>query len=599
MSYVDAIYNKESSMIHVVERNSQGQRQYVDYPAKYEFYYEDRKGKYTSLHGTKLSKFVATSRQEFEKEKRIMSDKNLHESDTNLVFKCLSEHYLNCNAPTLHTCFFDIEADYHPIKGYAPTSDPFNKITAIGVYLDWLDTAAVLAMIPPTLTMQQTIDMVSSMDDVYLFDNEAEMLETFFAMIEDADILTGWNSECYDIPYMVNRTVKVLGKAATKKFCLLNEFPKERTYERYGKTEVTYDLVGRVHLDYLQLYKKYNYESRHSYKLDFIGEMEVGEKKHEYNGTLDQLYKNDFLQFVTYNKQDVMLLFKIHNKLKFLDLANNLAHENTVLLPTVMGSVAMIDQAIYNEAHLHGLIVPNKKTHEDGESWPIAGAFVANPRIGMHKWVGAVDINSLYPSAIRSLNMAPETLYGQIRFTLTDELLSERATKAKMSKKELAQLENSVNLDNLFDSEQVSYESNDVDDYDEDADDYDEDADGENDNDNGTILWAGLFGTLEYEAVMQQREDIMLIIDYSDGRVEQRTPKQIYQMIFESGRKLHLSANGTIFTYAKTGIIPGLLTKWYSERKIGQATSKMVLSLESGIELEPEFAEQVRKLLEN
>ena len=162
------------------------------------------------------------------------------------------------------------------------------------------------------------------------------------------------------------------------------------------------------------------YESRHSYSLDAIGEMEVGERKTQYEGTLDQLYNKDFKTFIQYNRQDTMLMVKIHNKLKFLDLANALAHENTVLLPTVMGSVAMIEMAIMNEAHERGLVVPDKKRKEgESDEQQAAGAYVATPKRGIHEWVGAVDINSLYPSAIRALNMAPETIVGQVRQTLT------------------------------------------------------------------------------------------------------------------------------------------------------------------------------------
>ena len=157
------------------------------------------------------------------------------------------------------------------------------------------------------------------------------MFDTFFQLIEDADVLTGWNSEGYDIPYMVNRVTRVMSKDDTRKFCLLGQLPKPRTYERFGKEETTYDLVGRIHMDYLQLYKKYNYESRHSYKLDFIGEMEVGENKTQYEGSLDQLYNKDWQKFLEYNRQDTMLLVKIHNKLKFLDLANALDRKSTRL----------------------------------------------------------------------------------------------------------------------------------------------------------------------------------------------------------------------------------------------------------------------------
>ena len=115
-----------------------------------------------------------------------------------------------------------------------------------------------------------------------LFRTEKELFDAFFSLIEDADVLSGWNSEGYDIPYMVNRVTRVMSKDDTRRFCLLGQYPKKRKYERFGKEEETFDLVGRIHLDYLQLYKKYNYESRHSYKLDAIGEMEVGEKKTEY-----------------------------------------------------------------------------------------------------------------------------------------------------------------------------------------------------------------------------------------------------------------------------------------------------------------------------
>jgi DNA polymerase elongation subunit (family B) len=229
------------------------------------------------------------------------------------------------------------------------------------MYLDWLDQLFTLCIAPKHMSEETAQEITGEFDNTILFKNEKEMFDMFFQLIDNADVLTGWNSEGYDIPYMVNRVTRVMSKDDTRKFCLLGQMPKPRKYERFGKEEQTYDLVGRIHMDYLQLYKKYNYESRHSYKLDSIGEMEVGENKTQYEGTLDQLYNKDFKKFLEYNRQDTMLLVKIHNKLKFLDLANALAHENTVLLPTVMGSVAMIEMAIMNEAHERGLVVPYKK----------------------------------------------------------------------------------------------------------------------------------------------------------------------------------------------------------------------------------------------
>ena len=328
-----------------------------------------------------------------------------------------------------------------------------------------------------------------------------------------------------------------MSKDDTRKFCLMGQLPKPRTYERFGKEEQTYDLVGRIHMDYLQLYKKYNYESRHSYKLDAIGEMEVGENKTQYEGTLDQLYNKDFKKFIEYNRQDTMLVYKIHDKLKFLELANQLAHENTVLLPTVMGSVAMIEMAIFNEAHERGLVVPDKKRRDENaeETTQAAGAFVATPKRGMHEYVGAVDLNSLYPSVIRALNMAGETIIGQVRQTITDKYMDDKGKHLASLKKRFKEGDDDVT---------------------------------------GAILWEGLFSVLEYTSIMNQERGTMLTIDYEDGRSEEYSAAEIWKMIFDSNRPWMLSANGTIFTYEKEGVVPGLLSRWYSERKEMQAKAK-------------------------
>ena len=151
-----------------------------------------------------------------------------------------------------------------------------------------------LAVPPKTLNWDQAQNIAKDVPEVMLFQTEKEMLEVFLSLIEDADILSGWNSEGYDIPYTINRIVKVLSRNDTRRLCLWDQLPKERTYEAFGSERQTYDLIGRVHLDYMQLYRKYNYEERHSYRLDYIGEMEIGERKVAYEGSLDRLYNHDF-----------------------------------------------------------------------------------------------------------------------------------------------------------------------------------------------------------------------------------------------------------------------------------------------------------------
>jgi DNA polymerase elongation subunit (family B) len=535
LSYVDALYLRDQDQIKVVER-IKGRREYKEYPARYMFYYPDPKGKYESVYGEKLGRVNAKNLKDFHKELKIHSGKRLYESDINPVFRCLEENYLNIEEPKLHVAFYDIETDFDPERGFADPSDPFMPITAITVYLQWLDRLVTLALPPKTLKLAEAEKLCEEFTDCYLFENEADMLETFLDLLDDADIISGWNSEGYDIPYTVNRVALVLSKEDTRRFCLWNQFPKKREFEKFGRQMVTYDFVGRVHLDSLELYRKYTYEERHTYRLDAIGEMEIGERKTVYEGSLDQLYNNDFRKFIEYNRQDVALLGKLDAKLKFIDLSNKLAHENTVLLQTTMGAVAVTEQAIINEAHRRGLIVGNRPKRDENESTQAAGAYVAYPKKGLHDWIGSMDINSLYPSVIRALNMAPETIIGQLRPTLTDEYIERQMNAHKKS---------------------------------------------------FAGAWEGIFAALEYDAVMNQDKGTDITIDWADGNTDVLSGAEIYKMIFDSNQPWMLSANGTIFTHEFEGVIPGLLKRWYAERK--ELQGKLKEAKDAGNAIEEEF----------
>ena len=536
MSYVDALFDRENDIIKVVERNDKGERVFKEHPVRYTFYYPDARGKFQSIFGEPLTRVVCKNSKDFRKELAIASGKELYESDINPIFVHLSENYLNQDAPKLNICFFDIEVDFDPERGYSTPEDAFMPITAITVHLKWLDKLITLALPPKSVGMTKAKELIKDVPDTHLFDNEADMLETFLDLIQDADIITGWNSEGYDVPYTVNRVTKVLSKDDTRRFCLWDQLPKKREYEKYGKTATTYDFYGRVHLDSLELYRKFTYEERHTYRLDAIGEMEVGETKTVYEGTLDQLYNNDFKKFIEYNRQDVALLNKMDDKLKFIDLANKIAHENTVLLQTTMGAVAVTEQAIINEAHRRGFQVPNRPKRDDDENTAAAGAYVAYPKEGLQDWIGSLDINSLYPSAIRALNMGPETIIGQLRPEYTEAFIHEQMN---LKKKSFA------------------------------------------------ASWEGKFGTDEYEAVMAQRRDTEITIDWEDGESTVHSAAEVYKLIFDSNQPWMLSANGTIFTWEKEGIIPGLLKRWYAERKEMQA--KLKECIKAGNKVEEEY----------
>ena len=534
MSYVDAFYDRDQDIINVVERDDKGKRHFREYPARHLFYYKDPKGKFQSIKGEPLTRVTCKNVKELRKELAIQSNKELYESDINPIYRCLEDNYLNVDAPKLNVAFWDIEVDFDPERGYAAPEDAFMPITAITVHLQWMDTLVTLALPPKTLSMEEATKQVESFPNTMLFEQEADMLEAFLDLIEDADVLSGWNSEGFDMPYTVNRIIKVLSKEDTRRLCLWDQYPKKREYEKYGKLSQTYDLMGRVHIDSLELYRKYTYEERHTYRLDAIGEMEIGENKTVYEGTLDQLYNNDFKTFIEYNRQDVALLDKLDQKLKFIDLANTIAHENTVLIQTTMGAVAVTEQAIINEAHRRGMIVPNRIRREPG-SEPAAGAYVAYPKKGIHEWIGSLDINSLYPSAIRALNMGPETIVGQLRQTGTKNLIETEMAKGK------------------------SFAN----------------------------AWEGKFGSLEYDAVMEKEVSREITIDWEEGGEDTLSAAQVYDLIFESNQPWMLSANGTIFTYETEGIIPGLLKRWYAERK--EMQTKLRECIKAGNKIEEEY----------
>jgi len=536
MSYVDAWFDRENDIVKVVERNKKGEREFRDIPVKHTFYVKDPRGKFQSIYGDALTRIVCKNTKELRKEQAINSGKEVFESDINPIFVTLSEHYLNQDAPKLNVAFFDIEVDFDPERGYASPDDAFMPITAIAVYLQWMETMVCMVVPPKTITMETAKEMVKDFPNTYLFDNEAGLLDMFLDLIQDADVISGWNSEGFDVPYTTNRVTKVLSKEDTRRFCLFNQFPKRREYEKFGRDSVTYDYIGRVHLDYLELYRKYTYEERHTYRLDAIAEYELGQRKTQYEGTLDQLYNNDFKTFVEYNINDCKLLDDLDKKLKFMDLANTLAHENTVLLQTTMGAVAVTEQAIINESHRRGFQVPNRtKMSEREDNAGAAGAYVAHPKEGIHDWIGSLDINSLYPSAIRALNMGPETIIGQLRQTMTEEHIEAQMAKGKSF----------------------------------------------------AAAWEGVFGSLEYEAVMAQEIGTDITIDWENGDSDVVSAAEVYRLIYESNQPWMLSANGTIFTYEKEGIIPGLLKRWYSERKEMQA--KLKDAIKAGNKVEEEY----------
>jgi DNA polymerase elongation subunit (family B) len=594
MSFVDVIYDRHKNVVKVVERVN-GERVFREEQFEHVLYYEHPAGSHKSIFDNACKKFVTTDPKKFRKQQMILKDKNtkVFESDIRETFRHLSKHYTGATAPQLHLCFFDIEVDFDPDRGWAPTDDPFCPVTAVTLHLSQLDRMVTLALVPPTITSEEAHEMcdpvyedgvlVKGFEDTFLFEDEADLLATFLKLIDDSDVLSGWNSEGYDIPYLVNRIRRILGEDALKKFCLWGMKPREREYLKFGKTNKTYDLVGRVHLDYLVLYQKHVTQQQQSYKLDYIGEMEVGENKTVYEGTLDDLYKKDFYRFIEYNRQDVAILVKLDQKKKYIELHNQIAHANCVDLKTTVGSVALVEMAIINEMHAMGFVVPNRKprpeevVHPDDEDeegrTPVVGAYVAKPKTGIHYEVACVDINSLYPSAIRSINMSPETILGQVRPDETQALVDTRIQNGTPRAEAWEDLFSSMEVWHMLTEGSVTHTFPDT----------IKTIPAEYRHYGWTVENDRLTATLS--------SDTMVTVDFEDGRSVQCTASDLRDYIFNPDNNVCISANGTIFRTDKEGIIPQLLAKWYADRKSMQAREKaFAKAAEEGVAVDDELA---------
>ena len=244
-----------------------------------------------------------------------------------------------------------------------------------------------------------------------LFDTESGMLEDFLKwwVSETPDVITGWNCNLYDIPYICRRLERVLGEKWKKSLSPWNRVLDREIVIR-GRKQLAYDIAGVTVLDYLDLYQKFTYSAQESYRLDHIANVELGENKldHSEYENFKAFYTNDWQKFVEYNIHDVELVDQLEGKMKLIELALSLAYDAKVNLSDVYSQVRMWDTLIYNDLKKRNIVVPPKKGERKNEQY--AGAYVKEPKPGMYDWVVSFDLNSLYPHLIMQYNISPETL---------------------------------------------------------------------------------------------------------------------------------------------------------------------------------------------
>ncbi len=243
------------------------------------------------------------------------------------------------------------------------------------------------------------------------FNNEYDLLNDFIAWwIENTpEVVTGWNSKLYDIPYLVRRIDRILGEKLMKRLSPWGLVSEDETYIS-GRKHISYDIGGISQLDYLDLYKKFTYKAQESYRLDYIASVELGQKKldHSEFDTFKDFYTNGWQKFVEYNIIDVELVDRMEDKMKLIELALTLAYDAKVNYEDVFYQVRMWDTIIYNYLKDKGIVIPPKIKSDKNEKY--AGAYVKEPIPGKYDWVVSFDLNSLYPHLIMQYNISPETL---------------------------------------------------------------------------------------------------------------------------------------------------------------------------------------------
>ena len=257
-------------------------------------------------------------------------------------------------------------------------------------------------------------------------ESETELLLKFLnhwgSAVNSPDVITGWNTRFFDMPYLINRTGKLLGPDVAKRYSpwgLINP----RTIKQMGRELQSYEITGISQLDYLELFKKfgYSYGAQESYKLDHIAHTVLGERKLSYDEFtgLHTLYKHDFQKFIDYNIKDVELVDRLEDKMGLITLALTMAYRGGVNYSDTLGTTAIWDSILYRDLSNRGIIVP-----ANGEKFKseYPGGYVKPPQVGMHDWVVSFDLNSLYPNIIVQWNMSPETIVEGDRLTMNPDI---------------------------------------------------------------------------------------------------------------------------------------------------------------------------------
>ena len=341
-------------------------------------YVKSASGTYRSIYGDKLKKVNFWTGDD-------IKNGNVFESDVPLETRVLVDKYVESDDSSKghKEIFFDIECEV--TDGFPEPLKAENKITSIALY-DKVSDEYYVFILGDVSRYQK--------DNVYVepFQSEEELLQRFYQKYLEINptILSGWNIDGFDIPYLYNRTTRVLGQQFANALSPIGEV-------YYNERQKRYKIAGVSCLDYLGLYKLFTYTQQSSYRLDYIGQLEVGLGKIDYEGTLDDLYKTDIKKYIEYNLNDVIIVKKLDDKLKLIELARGVSHVGHTPYEDIYFSSRYLEGAILVYLKKMNVVAPNKKIIEGGfnKDDKFSGAYVKDPKPGKYDWVFDLDLTSI------------------------------------------------------------------------------------------------------------------------------------------------------------------------------------------------------------
>ena len=363
--------------------------------------------KWKTLEGNAVEphKFGSISEaREFVKQYKEVPDFDIY-GNTRFLYQYIAEQHpeeeLKFDSSKIR--IFNIDIETAAENGFPDIESADQEILAISIKDSFSGRITVFGARP--------YDNKDPMVDYMHFRSEESMMNAFldYWQANYPDVITGWNVQLFDMPYICNRIERILGDKFVK---LLSPWRLVSQREIFikGRKQFAVDTLGISTLDYLELYKKFTYTNQESYRLDHICNVELGEKKldHSEFDTFKEFYEKDWQKFIDYNIHDVRLVDKLDDKMKLIELAYTMAYDAKVNYEDVFSQVRMWDNYIYNELNKRKIAIPPKR--EETKDTKYAGAYVKEPKVGFYDWVVSFDLNSLYPHLIMQYNISPETL---------------------------------------------------------------------------------------------------------------------------------------------------------------------------------------------